>query len=599
MRLPSPLPDHPRLLADPADWGRIRTQRLTDGPTATLWSALQRRADALLLEAPVERVMTGRLLLMISRQALERISLLALIDRVSGDRRYGRRAIAEMLAVCRFTDWNPSHFLDTAEICLAISIGYDWLYDELRSHEAEEIESAMVHKGIRPSLDEQAPSNWWLAADENWVQVCHGGLSAAAIVLADRFPALAQLVLDRALAALPAVAERYAPDGGYPEGPMYWSYGTAYHVVLAAALLRLTGSTEGTDAYPGFAASAEYINQVTAPSGDYFNYADCAPRRRLQAQLFWMADRYGHPGWLAYDLLNLETDVAEYLDDPGVQYWYYDMLSLALLWHRPGQPSRPVDAAAFWSADGPMPVACYRRRLHNLFLGVKGGSVGLSHSHMDVGSFVFEAGGVRWAIDPGMQDYDSLETAGVDLWNEREQSSQRWRVFRIGPDSHNTLRATGRDQPLFRRAPLIANETSCTVDLSALFDHSGEVHRLFTPANDGFLLEDRWAFETALSMRLQWLTYAEIEQRPTGLLLRQANATLELAVSVSGCHSLSIEDAAAPTNSFDAGNPGLKAIAIVTEASRQGRIVIGVRLCTKVAPLDHPRPEYTSKRRSR
>ena len=35
---------------------------------------------------------------------------------------------------------------------------------------------------------------------------------------------------------------------------------------------------------------------------------------------------------------------------------------------------------------------------------------------MDAGSFVFELNGVRWAIDPGVQDYNALEQAGFDLW---------------------------------------------------------------------------------------------------------------------------------------------------------------------------------------
>lgn len=49
-----------------------------------------------------------------------------------------------------------------------------------------------------------------------------------------------------------------------------------------------------------------------------------------------------------------------------------------------------------------------------------------------------EADGVRWAIDLGPQDYTSLETVGIDLWN-RKQNSQRWDVYRYNNFSHNTL----------------------------------------------------------------------------------------------------------------------------------------------------------------
>ena len=251
----------------PEDWSRLRIQVESDAASRQFWETLVSRAAAICAEPPVEQVATGRRLLMVSRQALERISVLAMVANVCGETRYSDRAIRELMAICRFDDWSPKHFLDTAEMSLAAAIGLDWLHGELAPKQRDEIATALIEKGIRPSLDPGAPTNWWLETDENWAQVCHGGLSAAAIVLADREPALCLLILDRALKALPKAAASYAPDGAYPEGPMYWSYGTSYHVVLAAALRRLTGDAQGTDAYPGFAESAEYLNRVTARSG--------------------------------------------------------------------------------------------------------------------------------------------------------------------------------------------------------------------------------------------------------------------------------------------------------------------------------------------
>ena len=45
-----------------------------------------------------------------------------------------------------------------------------------------------------------------------------------------------------------------------------------------------------------------------------------------------------------------------------------------------------------------------------LFLGFKLGSPSVEHGHMDVGSFVFDSDGVRWAMDFGQQEYESLES---------------------------------------------------------------------------------------------------------------------------------------------------------------------------------------------
>ena len=66
-----------------------------------------------------------------------------------------------------------------------------------------------------------------------------------------------------------------------------------------------------------------------------------------------------------------------------------------------------------------------------------------SHSHCAQGSFYFESDGVAWAADLGMQNYNSLESRGVDLWNMK-QAGQRWEVFRIGPWSHNILTLDNR-----------------------------------------------------------------------------------------------------------------------------------------------------------
>ena len=50
---------------------------------------------------------------------------------------------------------------------------------------------------------------------------------------------------------------------------------------------------------------------------------------------------------------------------------------------------------------------------------------------MDAGSFIYERKGIRWAIDLGMQNYLSLESRGINLWDQ-SQEGQRWGVFRLG-----------------------------------------------------------------------------------------------------------------------------------------------------------------------
>ena len=73
----------------------------------------------------------GPRLLSVSRDCLGRIYALALAYRWTGDEKYAAKAKENLLQVCAFQDWNPSHFLDTAEMSHAVGVGYDWLYGYL------------------------------------------------------------------------------------------------------------------------------------------------------------------------------------------------------------------------------------------------------------------------------------------------------------------------------------------------------------------------------------------------------------------------------------------------------------------------------------
>ncbi len=64
---------------------------------------------------------------------------------------------------------------------------------------------------------------------------------------------------------------------------------------------------------------------------------------------------------------------------------------------------------------------------------------------MDVGSFVFEADGVRWAIDLEAQNYHSLESPGMNI-RGRSQDAERWTLYRLNNCSHNTLTVNGELQ---------------------------------------------------------------------------------------------------------------------------------------------------------
>ena len=116
----------------------------------------------------------------------------------------------ELLAVANFSDWNPSHFLDVAEMSLAVAIALDWTAGDLPESTIALAQKALIEKGLKPSF---ARKHGWIRGTNNWNQVCHGGMVAAAIAIAERDPELAAKTISRALEGMPYVLNEYGPDG--------------------------------------------------------------------------------------------------------------------------------------------------------------------------------------------------------------------------------------------------------------------------------------------------------------------------------------------------------------------------------------------------
>jgi len=129
---------------------------------------------------PSERIKQGKRLLTVSRTALYRIATLAMAYRLYGNKAHLDRAIDEMRAVCAFSDWNPSHFLDVGEMTLAVAIARDWLDGFLSDEDRGTLSSAILLKGLTTGDGKTLSDGWWVKGGNNWNQVCNGGLAAGA-----------------------------------------------------------------------------------------------------------------------------------------------------------------------------------------------------------------------------------------------------------------------------------------------------------------------------------------------------------------------------------------------------------------------------------
>jgi len=571
------IPDHPRLLISAELEKQIAQEISRDAGLMKIHQAVITGADKMLDLPGLKRIMTGKRLLDVSREALKIIYYQAYAYRLTRDKKYLQSATQQMLAVSTFTDWNPTHFLDVGEMTMAMAIGYDWLYYDLDPETRRTIAQAILEKGIRPSMDQRY--NNWLNVTNNWNQVCNSGITFGAIATFDKHPALSARLVNRAIKSIVLPMKQYAPDGAYPEGYAYWEYGTSFNVMLISALERVFKQDFGLSKAPGFLQTATYMANMTGPSGKPFNYSDSRAVAEFNPALFWFASRLKSPSLLWVSKAQLRSP--KLLNNR--------LLPSAILWAK-AIHLKDVQApqSRFWVGNGPTPVALMRSSWNDslaTFVGFKGGSPATSHAHMDVGSFVMESQGIRWAMDLGMQEYESLESKGIDLWNSK-QDAQRWKIFRYNNLAHNTLSVDSAFQLVNGKGVFLSNSgqsnfMNAVVDMHTLYTNK------FKKAERGVALIDKKVVlirdevetsEKKVTLRWSMVTPAKV---------KVLNAhTFELTSEGKKCY-LHIQSegeinmkqwSTVPVTNYDAANPGTTIVGFTVELPANSSRAISVFL---------------------
>ncbi|MCD6506225.1 heparinase II/III family protein [Candidatus Poribacteria bacterium] len=556
--------DHPRLIITRDELERVKRAIGENEMARRYFERIKRQADKILSEPPVRyEIPDGLRLLGVSRRCLNRIYHLATMFRLSGDRRYKERAVRELKAAANFPDWNPRHFLDTAEMTHAFAIGYDWLYDSLSDGERRMIREAIIEKGIDPALRVYERGGWWAKCNHNWNQVCNGGIAIGALAIADEIPDLADRVLGYALESIKIPMRMFNPDGGWAEGPGYWNYATSYNVYLLAALETALGTDFGLSDMPGFSETGYFCIYMTGPLWKTFNYADSGDRAPHASQMFWLARRFDKPVYAWY-----QHHMASHHVHPLDLLWF-DPRS-----ESPSEEGLPLDR---WFHN--VNVVFLRSRWEDeraIFIGFKGGDNKANHSHLDLGSFVLDADGHRWAVDLGADDYNIPGYFG----------RQRWSYYRLRTEGHNTITLNGENQDPHAEAPIVDFKStpdlaSAAADLSAAYGDLAEkvlrtvslVERRYVLIRD--VIKAREPVEVAWNMH----TPASVKVEGSKAMLSQNGATLLLEViepkdAIVESHEVSIPPPQRPIK-------GIRKITV-----RPPSRVESVEILIRLTPLD-------------
>ena len=498
-------PGHPRLFLTSEILQRLRQGVKSDPAMKELSERLRASADKLISAPTVEHKLIGPRLLDQSRRCLDRVSTLALVYQLTGDEKYAARALKEMEAAAAFRDWNPSHFLDTAEMTCALGIGYDWLYAYMNAEQRTTMRKALLANGLGPGLESYRGTGkfgWWTKAHHNWSQVCNGGLAVGALAIADEEPAVAGEILESGLKAVKPAMANFGPDGSWNEGPGYWGYTLQYTSFYLDALQTALGSMQGLDQSPGLSEAGVYRVYFSGPVGKTFNFADAGDGVGSAPSMLWLARTFKKP----------------------VGAWHQRQImrgsAFDLVWYT-GEGQGPI-------ATG-LPLNRYFRRdeivffrsawedPNALFVGFKGGDNQANHSHLDIGSFVLDGLGERWGIDLGGDDYNMPGYFG----------NKRWTYYRLKTESHNTLLIDNQNQDPKAKAPILAfsgekGDGYAVANLSEAYPMTKSVRRgMAMLGGRRVLIEDEVAAEKPVEVLWGMVTRAKVEMKGSAAVLEQ------------------------------------------------------------------------------
>ena len=519
---------HPRLMLKDKDLANLRKQYAKDKVLQKCIKDCLERADSYYKKPMLTYKKIGPRLLSVSRECVSRTYALGLAYRWTGEEKYARKAADNLLAVCAFKDWNPSHFLDTAEMSHAVGVGYDWLYSYLDAATRQKIKAGLIKNGLEEGLIGYKKS-WWAKSEHNWNQVCNGGLIAGALAIAESDPKYAEQIVAAAVRSFPLALKTYSPDGAWGEGPGYWHYASRYTAYGLTALETALGTDFGLLSTEGLDKAANFPIYMTGPTGMYLNLADSGERnsRRTLPCLFWFARVYNNP-------LFAEAEHAELAKrDASPEH---------VVWYVPAPRKKPPAKDLDRIFRGPVEVAVMRSSWDDpeaLFVGVKAGYNQVNHGHLDLGNFELDALGVRWARDLGSDNYNM-----PGYW-DRKRGGRRWSYYRLNSKSHNIPLLGGEDQDAYAKSSIIKFESSKS-SAFAVVDLTGAYEKFARKTTRGVamvqgrravLVQDEFEIEKPCEVAWGMTTDAKIDITKSGA------AVLNLRGKVLAAHILSPEKA--------------------------------------------------------
>eukprot|EP01050_Picozoa_sp_SAG11_P011559 SAG11_NODE_1233_length_5450_cov_5.983368_5_plen_552_part_00 len=367
---------------------------------------------------------------------------------------YVARAFADLQAACSLTAWvdvmipHPtSQCIDSGGIMSGVALGYDLFYNDFTSPQRQLIRDSILRLGVKlyagffdstrgaANLTRECGTNYTFAVgqglqnasdgsfncfvnivDHNFNPNCNAGPILAALAVGidgtHSYTAAIYQMLRDATRSIAKGLLSYGPDGAWEEGPGYWQYATSN---VAQSLDGLRASLGLRPRVVGLNETGLWSLYNAGPSLRPFGFGD-AEENQLMSRMPY--------GWLANGLHAPDRTVEWWdtvLADRGVGGGLSNHNVLGIVRHN---SSKGNDVSP---AQAGLALARHFRRNEHLtmrsswtdrdatWVAMKGrvpwsAASDPGHPHDDLGGFVFEMCGERWATDLGAEGYNVAES---------------------------------------------------------------------------------------------------------------------------------------------------------------------------------------------
>lgn len=418
---------HPRVMADKADFDKIRGDSASDDFTIFMLKYILPEADALLEDTDplIYELRDGVRLLQVSYDMIDHMTLLGLAYQLTGDTKYAERAWIDLKSVAGFPDWHPDHALDVGAMAVGYAIGYDWMYDAFSDEQRSIIEEGVYRNGFAIYAEgyqgRHAKMVTSIVEPGNHCMVMNAGATMLGIAFSDVFPELSAYCISSAIHCLEAGIQQFTPDGEWFEGMGYTNMTVEYLVYQLSSLKKVFGSVYGLDRTAGLSKINEYYLYMQSPQGT-FSYSDGASQNiHFEPGLLWFAEHYND-----FDELSAFNNLYGFIPDMRTVLWYRgDKL---------GSETKLSPDKHYTGQEVLTMRDSWVRSQQTTFAAMKGFVPDYGHGHLDSGTFAFFANGVRWTYEYGSENYNLPGYWVGDLY-----TSPRWQYFRLRAEGHNCL----------------------------------------------------------------------------------------------------------------------------------------------------------------